>query len=138
MYKVKQIADMLDVETVLIHELLISYREELSPNVVKKNSITYIDYDGYQILKDLVQNFKDKIIDGTDLNEKVKVDNLIHFDTDNSINGLPSNYSKLIEDIEEVKNKISNLKQEINRVDIMINREEEALSHYRGILSKLL
>jgi len=138
MYKVKQIADMLDVETVLIHELLIRYREELSPSVVKKNSITYIDYDGYQIIKELVQKNTPISTNQLPKAETQKVELVIQNETDSYINNLPSNYKKFIDDIEEIKDKISKLKQEMSRVDILINREEEALSYYRGIISKLL
>lgn len=138
MYKVKQIAEMLNLETVQVHEILISYRELLHPNVVKKNSILYVDYDGYQKIKNLVKD--SMLLDQNDTNSKTSVSNeynSIIGDQLQTVTGL-QHFKKYYDDIDEIKNKISLMKQEISRLDIMILREEEASEYYRGMLKGLL
>lgn len=138
MYKVKQIAEMLDVETVFIHEVLINYRDELAANVIKKNSITYIDYDGYQRIKQIVKDShkEDDIV--TKLDDSVSNNYDAITSQQELSNTQPESLKKYYDDIDEIRNKISYLKQEISRLDIMSNREEEALIYYRKLLSDLL
>lgn len=132
MYKVKQIADMLDVETVLIHEILINHRDVLGHCVIKKNSITYIDYDGYQKIKEIVKqhnSYQEKEVSTMNIPESV-----LHSDTVSNLDSQDLEQSKYHKDLQEIKSKITTIKQEINRIDILITREEEALTHYRKML----
>lgn len=138
MYKVKQIAEMLDVETVFIHEVLINYRDELTANVIKKNSITYIDYDGYQRIKQIVKEIRQEDSNVPKLDDSVSNNYDAIISQEDLSNTQPEGLKKYYDDIDEIRNKISYLKQEISRLDIMSNREEEALIYYRKMLSDLL
>lgn len=125
MYKVKQIAEMLNVETVAIHEVLIEMRDVLAPHVVRKNSILYVDYDGYQqIKKTLERSFKEVLLDSN--KPVIEGDEL-----ENPYSETPSFETNCLHDIESIKEKISLLKQDINRIDLQIYREEEVLHHYQ-------
>lgn len=125
MYKVKQIAEMLNVETVAIHEILIEMRDVLAANVVRKNSILYIDYDGYQYIKRTLEKSSkeaqtDIVVSVTEINQIEK-----------TTNEVASFEATCLLDIESIKERISLLKQDINRIDLQIYREEEVLHHYQ-------
>ncbi len=125
MYKVKQIAEMLNVETVAIHEILIEMRDVLAANVVRKNSILYIDYDGYQCIKQTLEKSSKEAQTGTTIS--VTEINQIEKTT----NEIASFEATCLLDIESIKERISLLKQDINRIDLQIYREEEVLHHYQ-------
>jgi hypothetical protein len=125
MYKVKQIAEMLNVETVRIHEKLIELRDVLATHVSRQNSILYIDYDGYQILKRDIE---------LEINQQVLLakNDLVGTDANQEINEFSNGHKQEqpLTDVEIVKGKMSIIKQEINKLDLQIHREMEALAHY--------
>ncbi len=50
MYKIREAAKLLNVETIDIHKKLISLKKELANHVHKKNGITSIDQEGIDII----------------------------------------------------------------------------------------
>jgi DNA repair ATPase RecN len=118
MYKVKQIADMLGVETVVIHEKLIVLRDQLSIHINRNNGVIYLDEEGYRILShEILKNIK-----MADQSSRVEKESILT----NVVTEKDDFNSNLM----QMKDRISHLKQEINKCDMQILRAEEALNHY--------
>ncbi|MCK8060860.1 MULTISPECIES: hypothetical protein [unclassified Fusibacter] len=118
MYKVKQIADMLGVETVVIHEKLIVLRDLLEAHIRRKNGVIYLDNEGYRLLSQ-------EILKNVSVNNEGETDR-----TESLIASETVQYDDIRTDVMQMMDKISSLKQEINKCDMQIIREEEALNHY--------
>jgi hypothetical protein len=118
MYKVKQIADMLGVETVVIHEKLIVLRDQLTVHIKRNNGVIYLDEEGFRLLSnEILKNVKINEPGSKVDTESILSNNIIEKDDFTS-------------NLMQMKDRISHLKQEINKCDMQILREEEALNHY--------
>lgn len=133
MYKIKQVALMLGVSTVDIHSQLIEQREDLQEFIHKNNGVTYVDTEGvkklarYFELRDSEQEVKRQ---NTEQSTSI-ADNTDYFNTqfDQSIE-----LETVSDDPEmrvfQLREKISRLKSQINRIDQEILLKDVAIEHY--------
>ncbi len=70
MYKIREAAKLLNVETIDIHKKLISLKKELANHVHKKNGITTIDQEGIDIISLSFAGIKTEKITAPNLLEK--------------------------------------------------------------------
>ncbi len=122
MYRINQVAGMLDISTVLIHEKLITERDQLAPHLHKENSITYIDSDGVKILSRMVEEERLKSVVDDKLVESQ--------DESNSVNKLTPEDEEIL--LLRLKEKISYAKTDIKKLDIEIARKDQAIEHYQS------
>lgn len=60
MYKVIEVANMLNVSKVTIYKKMTQLKKELKPYVKKKKNITYIEAEGIEIIKNSLAQFADE------------------------------------------------------------------------------
>lgn len=133
MYKIRQVAEILNVPTVRIHEKLILLRQDLKECIHKKNSITYIDDKGLVIIKKAFESEMHEHL----LDQEPSVD-LVHESEEyedvtgsSKLTDIESSYDmKVI----ELKEKIGHSKSAINKLDIELKRIDEAIIHYQQLL----
>lgn len=145
MYKIREVAKLLNVETVDIHKKLISLKAELRGHVTKINGITQIDDKGIEIIS---RGF----ILPDELDEKAELGTAVNPNgNDKSAGSENSEYSSLIEQDDTVvydnisnhdllnKNKVEDFKEvydsnaiksEINKVDLQIYKISNMLTEY--------
>lgn len=134
MYKIRQVAEILNVSTVQVHEKLIFLKEDLKPYIHKLNSITHIDDKGLVLIK---RAFESDDIKKSHSNNN-SVDHLItDVDplsiTESELTPIENSYDmKVI----ELKEKIGHTKSIINKVDLEIKRIDDAINHYHTILEE--
>lgn len=121
MYKVKQVAEMLNIETVVIHEKLILYRDLLEAHVVRKNGVIYIKHDGVQLIAKSIE---------ADQPEEKEPD----LPADSSEGALETIEAHNALDMQHLKERMNTLKREINKTDLALKRQEEAISHYQQVI----
>jgi len=127
MYKISQVAKVLDVSTVTIHEKLINNRSEFAEYIHKKNSITYIDTDGVKLLSRLIDNEHHTRID----TESKEVKNPEESD---DVSLLTVEEEEMI--TFKLKERLSLLKTDLKKLEIEINKKDNAIEHYLGILDE--
>lgn len=132
MYKIRQVAHMLGVSTVDIHSQLIEQREALQSFIHKNTGVTFIDAEGVKVLARLLEariaaNAVEESLDSSSLSE--------HEST--AVEKEPAR-SPLFEDesldeemkIFQLRERISRLKAQINKIDQDILLKDEAIEHY--------
>lgn len=133
MYKIKQVALMLGVSTVDIHSQLIEQREDLQDSIHKNNGITYVDTDG---VKKLARYFEQR--DSLQEVNRQASEQSFSMET-HSLD--PTHQMNRTEDTEDasddpeirvfqLREKISRLKSQINRIDQEILLKDDAIEHY--------
>lgn len=133
MYKISQVAEILNVPTVKIHEKLISLRKDLKECIHKKNSITYIDDKGLIIIKKAFESEVTDKVSVVDRTSEKKADELLESQEDatNELTEIESSYDlKVI----ELKEKIGQSKSQLSKLDIELKRMDDAIVHYQEIL----
>ena len=120
MYKIKQVAEMLNIETVVIHEKLILFRELLEPHVIRKNGVIYIKHDGVQFIAQSIETDPNE----EDANQLLSDDQVETFDEHKSL------------DMQHLKERMNTLKREINKTDLSLKRQEDAISHYQQMINE--
>lgn len=127
MYSVNQIAELLNIDTVKVHELLVLHRQQIKSYSSKENGILAIDENGVQYLNDLIGSnqllTKDDVVISS---EQLLVD------LDQQVDGFPLNDLQM-DNGENVmlKTDIENLKKEISKLDIEIEKHNATIAHYR-------
>ena len=93
MYKLSEVAQKLNIETVLIFELLISKSQYLDKYVMKKYGVTYIDDTGVKIIDALVNGEEELALQ---ISSSKIIDSIIEDSTDND-------EDNMIKDTSEIK-----------------------------------
>ncbi len=125
MYKIKQVAHMLGVTTVDIHSQLIEQREHLSLNIHKENGITFIDAEGVKIIARHLEGRTTTV--ETQINPEFVDQGHENFG-DLSL-ALETDMDSEMK-VYHLREAISRLKTQINRVDQDILLKDEAIEHY--------
>lgn len=134
MYKISQVAEILNVPTIHIHEKLIFLKKDLKECIHKKSGITYIDDKGMVILK---KAFESEISEKSHVFDDVKKLELLEIDSNNNdeltnkLSNLENTYDLKVL---ELKEKIGQSKSEISKLDFEIKRLDDAFNHYQAIL----
>lgn len=134
MYRIGEAANMLNIDKTVIFEKMINNTKELSPHIIKKNSITFITQDGIEVLDALINNRK--IIEKDDFkNEEDKID----------FSDFPEEEEDFIseDDLEDIRNERNRIKDEIlkarNKIlscDTEIKRLDEAIINYEEVIKE--
>lgn len=134
MYKISQVAEILNVPTIHIHEKLIFLKKDLKECIHKKSGITYIDDKGMVVLK---KAFESEISEKSHVFDDDKVINVDEVDSNkkdiqtNKLSKIENTYDLKVL---ELKEKIGQSKSEISKLDFEIKRLDEAFYHYQSIL----
>lgn len=118
---------MLGVSTVDIHSQLIEQRDSLVQNIHKTNGITFIDDEGVKLIARLLEDRMVKFESHS---------NLVSLESELSLNQLSddADSDKGMLDSEmhvfRLRETISRLKAQINRIDQEILLKDEAIEHY--------
>ena len=122
MYKISQVAEILNVPTIHIHEKLIFLKKDLKECIHKKSGITHIDDKGMVILK---KAFESEISEKSHVFDEVKKVDILEIDSNdneqltNKLSNLENTYDLKVL---ELKEKIGQSKSEISKLDFEIKR----------------
>lgn len=136
MYKVRDVASLLKVETVEIHKKLIALKSALSEYISKKNGITYIDDKGVEIIaRSFAKSYKapEKKVEIKPKKRESKVPEIEFSD----MPYLAQNDSLDDEEIKDLKARINRLKTEISYIDQEIYLECEQIQSYSKKIDEL-
>lgn len=135
MYKIREVAKLLNVETIDIHKKLISLKSDLAGHVFKERGITRIDDRGIEIIS---RNFlssditditlteeKDILVETVEKKEFPSSDEIIQIDVEELEE---SSLLKIKSSINELKTLIGNLDQEIYRETNRVKEYSEQLN----------
>ncbi len=143
MYKIRDVAKLLNVNTVEIHKKIISLKSDLSGHVVKESGITRIDDKGIEIIsRSFLSNGETEIISQNVSDDLEKTDlkpNSVHEIVEEGIEDLEdASVLKIKSRINEVKSQITSLDQDIYRETKKIKEYSEQLNEKLNQLATLL
>jgi hypothetical protein len=132
MYKISEVANMLNVEKVLIFEKLISKTKEIEPYITKEKGITYFSDFGVQVMNALIYGHpipEEPInqLEGTEeetediFDTDVVEDDLINDEDIKSIN----------EERMRIKNEIMACRNKLMELDGQHKQVDDAIRHYQ-------
>lgn len=132
MYKISEVANMLNVEKVVIFEKLISKSKELEPYITKEKGITYFTDFGVEVINALIDGRPipsqpvDIVEDVNQETESVYEEEFISDDDIRSIN----------EERARIKKEIMNHRNKLMDLDGQHKQLDEALRHYQNMLKE--
>ncbi len=153
MYKIREAAKLLNVETVEIHKKLISLKKELSAHVHKSNGITMIDEKGIDIIslsfagvksenlavkntESLNDNSLNTSVNNIDV-EKLKSDELIAEEKTINMENDSEDIISQEDEILKIKSEINSKKNELNVLNQKIISELERTNYYTEELKEI-
>jgi len=133
MYKIRQVAEILNVPTVQIHEKLIFLKNDLKGCIHKKNSITFIDEKGLVMIK---KAFESEMIVKVSEPESDELETQSVSMTDDESHKLTEIENTYDLKVIELREKIGHSKSQLNKLDIEIMRLNDAILHYHETLKE--
>ena len=142
MYKIRQVAEILDVPTVQIHEKLISLSKELRQCLYKTNSITYIDESGLVIIKkafDLEHVENAKIKEAVEKKANSIIEEQPSFEKENGSTSVAVEKNRHYDlRILELKDAITKVRSEIKLLDERIEKIDGVNDGYINVLESIV
>ena len=130
MKRVKEIASMLEVSQVTVYNHLKKLDDELKGNIFKKKGVTYVDDEGIRQLK-----ISMGLLEVPTVRENISMDTIINNIsnqvTDQVKEAIKENYSRLENDIEELKEQNKKLMELIEE-----NQNKTLLDKIKEIFKK--
>lgn len=132
MYRIGEAAGMLNIDKTVIFEKMINNSKELSPHIVKKNSITFITQDGIEVLDALINDRKlpekEEIISEEDRSDLlVFEEDEDEYISEEDLEDIRAEKNRIKEEILKLRNKMLSLDTEIKRLDEAIVNYEEVI-----------
>lgn len=132
MYRVVEVAEELKVSKVTIYNKLKEYSKELKPHLNKLKGITYINYEGLEIIRKSL-----------DLNEEVKKVKIDSSEEYNDFNDKVDNEENLKEfkeltrmHLNDLKDQICMLQKELDIKNEQLERKDKLLENFQVLLKK--
>lgn len=141
MYKISEVAEMLEIEKVKVFEALIVHDDVLSPFVIKERHLSYITEDGVKKLEKVLFGIEPEIEEDiiiVEEKEKEKDDEEdddeidIVFEEDHLDQFIKRNEDKK----NQLRNEIIDLKRQINTLDKELRMKDDAIIHYLKLFSE--
>ncbi len=125
MYKIKEVANLLGVETIEIHKKLVNLRQDLKGHTVKKNGVTLIDEKGLSIIERSFVDIDDVEILDVVHNDEIEDDVVLEVGIDEDVD---SNIDLDIDTkILELKKSINKTKNALIEIDTQIVKTSNVL-----------
>ncbi len=143
MYKIRRVAEMLEVSTIQVHEKLIDLKDSLGAHVHKKSGVTYIDDKGLLLIKrafDLIhaeEPAKDTEVDIIEESVEVEVSESNEVSDEVEITPVMLTEEEQSEKrVLDLKDDIGKYKTKLNKLDIELRKKDDAIKHYQEQLLK--
>lgn len=130
MYKIGEVANMLNVEKVVIFEKLISKSKEIEPYITKEKGITYFSDFGVQVMNALIYGLPipEEVVEAPEI---ISDESSTSVETDDDLIS-DEDIRSINEERTRIKNEIMACRNKLMELDGQHKQVDEAIRHYQN------